>query len=250
MSSRPFVRQLGFQPGIQLNPIVEAIGGVGSEIPDQVFAAIARMTRGRIDRPIRVTQDNFYKKTGAMAPINDDAVNEVRVQVSEALANGSAGSVLMRIVPLGAAAKMYAAVTVGAAAAVSNLELWIYQIGDDLTYPATPSGLIDGTGQGQPGYIYMRRFDVVRDALGALVSSTPSADETMPVLDWIGTGTAPELVPPSLRYDDGVWALTPSADSLGIMLISTLAPSPLSLAINIADYYGYDQTSFEYTWAP
>ncbi|MBL0011132.1 MAG: hypothetical protein IPP22_09330 [Nitrosomonas sp.] len=63
MSSN-FVRQLGAESGVQLNPLRD-----NSEIPtsgngDQVFAAMMRATRGRIDKPFKVDRGNVTRKLG------------------------------------------------------------------------------------------------------------------------------------------------------------------------------------------
>jgi len=60
-----FVRQLGAESGVQLNPLRDA-----SEIPttdnaDQVFGIMMRATRGRIDKPFTVDRGNVFKKLGA-----------------------------------------------------------------------------------------------------------------------------------------------------------------------------------------
>ena len=39
---RAFVRQLGFQPGVQLNPILDATDGAVPDNSDQIPATIAR----------------------------------------------------------------------------------------------------------------------------------------------------------------------------------------------------------------
>lgn len=111
MSFRAFVRQLGQQPGVQLNPLLDNTDGVDAGGADQVAAMVARLTRGRIDRPIRVTRGTFLAKTGAPAPMRVSALNEARIQMAEALDNGASEMVVMRIVPA-AAVKKYASVTI------------------------------------------------------------------------------------------------------------------------------------------
>lgn len=110
MSFKPFVRQLGYQPGVQLNPLQDTTDGVDAGNSDQVAALVARLTRGRIDRPIRVNRGNFLTRTGAPDTIRSNALNEARIQLGEALSNGAQEAVVMRIVPA-AAVKKYAAVT-------------------------------------------------------------------------------------------------------------------------------------------
>ncbi len=109
MSTRAFVRQLGAQPGVQLNPLADATDGVAPDQSDQIFAVVARMTRGRIDRPFLVNRGNFLARTGPAESIRTNALNEAKLQAYEALQNGALGCVVERLVPA-AAAKSYAVV--------------------------------------------------------------------------------------------------------------------------------------------
>jgi hypothetical protein len=112
---RAFVRQLGFQPGVQLNPILDATDGAVPDNSDQIVATIARLTRGRIDRPFRVNRSNFFAKTGPAASIRSNALNEAKLQVYEALQNGAYEAVIQRLVPA-AAVKSYGVITIGSGA--------------------------------------------------------------------------------------------------------------------------------------
>lgn len=102
-------RKLGFQPGVQLNQLVDGTGDVDAGGSDQVVAAVARLTRGRIDRPFLVNRENFLRKTGSSASSRVSALNEAKMQVFDALNGGSAAAVLSRLVPAGAQ-KRYALV--------------------------------------------------------------------------------------------------------------------------------------------
>lgn len=95
--SRPFVRQLGAQPGVQLNPIVDGTDGAVPDNSDQIFGMIGRFTRGRIDRPFRVNRSNFLKVTGPAASLRASALNEAKLQAYEALQNGAYEAVLQRL---------------------------------------------------------------------------------------------------------------------------------------------------------
>ena len=84
-----FVRQLGAESGVQLNPLRD-----NSEIPstdnsDQIFGIMMRATRGRIDKPFVVDSGNVYTKLGKGEPIRKNALNEAWVHVVEALSNGA-----------------------------------------------------------------------------------------------------------------------------------------------------------------
>lgn len=118
MSFKPFVRQLGYQPGVQLNPLLDNTDGVDLGNADQVVAMVARMTRGRIDKPIRINRGNFKAKAGETDPMRVSALNEARIQASEALNGGAQELVVMRIVPNASAVKSYIGVTLDAPAVV------------------------------------------------------------------------------------------------------------------------------------
>ncbi|MFA5493314.1 MAG: hypothetical protein WC247_00935 [Porticoccaceae bacterium] len=96
--STAFVRQLGAESGVQLNPLRDA-----SEIPagdnsDQVFGIMMRATRGRIDKPFAVDRGNVFKKLGSGEQIRLNALNEAWVHVVEALNKGAYQAVIQRLV--------------------------------------------------------------------------------------------------------------------------------------------------------
>lgn len=93
-----FVRALGNESGVQLNPLVD-----NSEMPatgnaDQSFAIIMRATRGRIDKPFAVDPSNFYKRLGYGETLRASALNEAWIHVFEALNNGAYTAVVARLV--------------------------------------------------------------------------------------------------------------------------------------------------------
>lgn len=106
---RSFVRQLGFQPGVQLNPLADQTDGAVLDNSDQIFGVIMRTTRGRIDRPFRVNRTNLMVKTGPAEAIRVNALNEAKLQAYEALENGAYEAVVQRLVPA-AAVKSYATI--------------------------------------------------------------------------------------------------------------------------------------------
>lgn len=114
MSIAPFARQLEHQPGVQLNPLLQSLLDVDATEPDQVFAVVARLTRGPIDRAMLVTRGDFYRKTGPKASNRVLAINEAKMQTFEALNAGALGAVVMRLAP-GSAVKRYALVAVDGA---------------------------------------------------------------------------------------------------------------------------------------
>lgn len=93
-----FVRQLGAESGVQLNPLRDE-----SEIPttdnaDQVFGILMRATRGRIDKPFAVDRGNVQKRLGKGEQIRVSALNEAWVHVVEALNKGAYQAIVQRLV--------------------------------------------------------------------------------------------------------------------------------------------------------
>lgn len=100
-----FVRQLGSESGVQLNPLRD-----DSDIPqrgnaDQVFAIVMRATRGRIDKPFRVNRGNAIQKLGKGVQMRVSALYEAWVHVIEALSNGAQEAVVQRMAPADAEIK-------------------------------------------------------------------------------------------------------------------------------------------------
>ena len=125
-----FVRQLGREPGVQLNPLRD-----NSEIPtsdnaDQVFGIIMRATRGRIDKPFKVDRGNVRRKLGKGEQVRVSALNEAYVHVVEALNNGAYEAVVQRLVD-STAAISWAVVTV-----TTGTEAIAYTV--SATDPVTP----------------------------------------------------------------------------------------------------------------
>lgn len=94
---RPFDRQLGYHPGVQLNPLGDNTDGVAPGISDQVVATVGRFTRGRIDRAFRVNQSNLVAKLGKHEPLRANQLNEARLQLYESLRNGAQEAVVYRL---------------------------------------------------------------------------------------------------------------------------------------------------------
>lgn len=160
-----FVRRLQSQPGVQLNPILQAVKAAFGGDADQVVALAARLTRGRIDRAFLVNAANLERMTGIAESMRVNVLNEARLQMSEALKNGAASVLVSRIVPA-AAEKRYAgvkltkppvfmlvsnlyplsmgveALDVGAAVVGMNLrEPWHIEQQGDAQYPAEAVGV-------------------------------------------------------------------------------------------------------------
>lgn len=111
-----FVRQLGAEAGVQLNPLRD-----NSEIPtqdnyDQAFGIMMRATRGRIDKPFKVDRGNVFKKLGKGEQIRAApgyALNEAWVHVVEAVNNGAYEAVVQRLVKADEAVIKYAVAYMG-----------------------------------------------------------------------------------------------------------------------------------------
>lgn len=93
-----FVRQLGAESGIQLNPLQDR-----SEIPsvdnwDQNFAIACRLTRGRIDKPFPVNKSNYLNKLGPGESMRASALNEAYVHIVEAVNKGAYEAIVQRLV--------------------------------------------------------------------------------------------------------------------------------------------------------
>jgi hypothetical protein len=126
--ARAFVRQLGAQPGVQLNPIKDRTEGGGLGVFDQTVAIIGRFTRGRIDKPFRVNRSNFELLLGKTASITLSLLNEAAVQAYEALQRGAREVVVQRLsVP---------------AAAISWLN---FASGSTSSFAASPTAPVSGT---------------------------------------------------------------------------------------------------------
>lgn len=97
MSNVSFVRQLGAESGVQLNPLVDnsELATFGRE--DQIFAIALRATRGRIDRAFRVDGNNVKQRLGYGESLQDSALNEAWIHVVEALNYGAMGAVVARL---------------------------------------------------------------------------------------------------------------------------------------------------------
>lgn len=103
--STAFVRQLGAESGVQLNPLRD-----NSEIPagdnsDQVFGIMMRATRGRIDKPFAVDRGNVFKKLGNGEQMRLSALNEAWVHVVEAVNKGAYQAIIQRLSTTAAAIK-------------------------------------------------------------------------------------------------------------------------------------------------
>lgn len=93
----PFTRQLGAESGVQLNPLRDA-----SELPafgnaDQVFGAVIRATRGRIDRPFKVHRGNVLTMLGRGESVRRNALNVGWKHVVEGVRNGGYECVVQRL---------------------------------------------------------------------------------------------------------------------------------------------------------
>ena len=96
--STAFVRQLGAESGVQLNPLRDASDVPTTGNADQAFGIMMRATRGRIDRPFPVDRGNVLKKLGHGEQMRISALNEAWVHVHEALNKGAQQAVVQRLV--------------------------------------------------------------------------------------------------------------------------------------------------------
>lgn len=102
-SVTPFVRQLGYQSGVQLNELIDnSDTGMTASNTDQIFGLVGRFTRGRIDRSFYVDGSNLKTRLGPFASILLNPLNEAQVQAYETLQNGGFQGVISRLVPAAA----------------------------------------------------------------------------------------------------------------------------------------------------
>jgi hypothetical protein len=102
--TKQFVRTLGYQPGVQLNPLRDNTNdGIQTGNADQVVAVVGRFTRGRIDKPFLVDLSNWALKLGNPESLAAQALAECRLQVYECLNKGAQAVLVSRLVPAAAA---------------------------------------------------------------------------------------------------------------------------------------------------
>lgn len=106
-----FVRQVGHESNVQLNPLRDTSELPSLNISDQVFGIAARFTRGRIDRAFKVDTSNARSKLGRGEPVRVSALNEPYVHVFEALDQGAYEAVISRLTTSAAKVK-WATVTI------------------------------------------------------------------------------------------------------------------------------------------
>lgn len=99
MSAIPFSRSVGARSGVQLNYIQDESERFVGNDSGQVFAGVARLTRGRIDRAFEVDRDKMLRTLGAPVSPLVNALNESLIHVYEAFSFGAQRAVISRLVP-------------------------------------------------------------------------------------------------------------------------------------------------------
>lgn len=97
MSTVPFTRQLGYQSGVQLNPVKDNSERFVGGNADQIFATMGRFSRGRIDRAFRVNSGNMQRLLGAPVAPTVNRLNETLVHIYDAFKNGAYEAVVSRL---------------------------------------------------------------------------------------------------------------------------------------------------------
>jgi hypothetical protein len=95
--SNLFTRALGSAAGVQLNPLRDN-SQIVVEKRDQYFAAMLKLTRGRIDKPFFVSAGDISRIGSGIGLGKKTVAYKSHVAVIEALKNGAAGAVLQRLV--------------------------------------------------------------------------------------------------------------------------------------------------------
>lgn len=116
MSTSPYFKELGAQPGVQID-LAPPTAFELSAVADQVVGMPARLARGPIDRPFMVTRQDLEGRTGLAHSNLVRAIHEARMQMADVMDSGAAGIVVSRLVPA-SAVKRYASVSLGAVAVV------------------------------------------------------------------------------------------------------------------------------------
>lgn len=94
-----FTRQLGNEPGVQLNPTIDSSEGFATNaVEDQSFACVARLVRGPIDRAFVVSSSNAKVITGTPEANRKNELNDTHGQLIEALNKGAKCAVVSRVV--------------------------------------------------------------------------------------------------------------------------------------------------------
>lgn len=126
-----FVRNLGHQPGVQLNPLVDPSSLMASTISDQTFGVVMRASRGRIDRAITVDRGTLQNLLGSGSPIRDNALNEAWAQLYEALSFSGGLAVVSRLIMEDEASVKWAVVTDTAPATEGDPQVYDFAVQDD-----------------------------------------------------------------------------------------------------------------------
>ena len=105
MSAIPFTRSLGARSGVQLNYIKDDSERFVGGDSGQVFAGVARFSRGRIDKAFSVSRDEMRRLLGAPVSPSVSTLNEAMIHVYEAFQSGAQRAVISRLVPAAASLK-------------------------------------------------------------------------------------------------------------------------------------------------
>lgn len=126
-----FVRNLGHQTGVQLNPLVDLSERLPSGAGDQAFGVVLRATRGRIDRAIVVDSGDVTAKLGAVEPMRVNLINEARAQLSEALTISGGYAVVSRLVRADQAQVKWATLVATDPVAPATAKTYAFGVSDD-----------------------------------------------------------------------------------------------------------------------
>lgn len=105
MSAIPFTRSLGARSGVQLNYVLDDSERFVGNDSGQVFAGLARLTRGRIDKAFSVSRDQMRRLLGAPVSPSVSPLNEALIHIYEAFRAGSQRAIISRLVPAAASLK-------------------------------------------------------------------------------------------------------------------------------------------------
>ena len=154
---KSFDRQLGAESGIQYNPLLDLSETASVSKYDRNAAIMARLTRGRIDKPFLLNRDNVFIKAGAGEPMRLNALNEAWEHIVEGVNNGVYLFVVQRLITSAAVIK-YA----------------VARMGQGATFTATVAGGVVTaiSGSGGTGYVTGQELTITGVGTGAIATLT------------------------------------------------------------------------------
>lgn len=198
-----FVRSLGAESGVQLNPLQDRTETPTVDNYDQNIAIMCRLTRGRIDKPFAVNRSNAYSKLGKGEAMRMSALNEAWVHIIEALNKGCYEMIVQRLVTSAAVIK-YAVARMGVGAVLT---------------PVAAAGVVTSVTvtAGGTGYVTGQALTFTGDGTGALATITAVAGVITAVTVSAG-GNGYTVAPTATAGNPISWAVETSIPAVPYLL--------------------------------